>query len=128
MFCSPKPRPSVVSRHRYVYRGKRYAKEYGGSYIFADYETYQIARIAPSPTTKGWESFPLADGTVGIGQISTFAEDHDGELWFVNYNPQGIYRLPCPDCAAGGIGPDPDDSVTLSAVVSSGGGGGSRLL
>jgi Glucose / Sorbosone dehydrogenase len=78
----------------FVYRGKRYAKELGGQYLFADFETSILGRLQYDKKSKKWNGYQIADGTRGITRISTFAEHFfTGELYMVSYVPNDIYRL-----------------------------------
>lgn len=72
----------------YVYQG-RLAPAMKGRYIFADFESRRIWALA--------EHDRKLTGIVEIGRspsrISSFAQDHDGELYVVNYDSGTIDRL-----------------------------------
>jgi Glucose / Sorbosone dehydrogenase len=78
----------------FVYRGKRYAEELAGQYLFADFETSVLGRLKYDKKLKKWDGFVVADGTRGITRLSTFAEHFfTKELYMVSYVPNDIYRL-----------------------------------
>jgi putative heme-binding domain-containing protein len=73
----------------YVYRGKRLPELYG-AYICGDWETRRIWGTRFEGTRRQWHKL-LAQTTQ---RIVAFAEDAEGELYFIDYHEQGgIYRL-----------------------------------
>ncbi|KAG5178415.1 Sorbosone dehydrogenase-domain-containing protein [Tribonema minus] len=101
----------------FVYRGAALAAELGSAYIFADYEDRVLAAIRYDDATATWTEQILADGTNGLGQISTFAEDADGELLLVSYNPPTIQRLVCFSCGAAAAPPPPPVMPVAAAAA-----------
>ncbi|KAG5179816.1 Sorbosone dehydrogenase-domain-containing protein [Tribonema minus] len=76
-----------------VYRGRALAAALGGAYVFADYEARLIAAIRRDGGDGGaWHALPVAGPANGAGQVSAFAEDRDGEVLVVSYNPPAILR------------------------------------
>ena len=71
----------------YVYRGAS-APSLSGRYVFGDYCSGRIWSLTENAGT--WSPSLLLDTTYGI---SSFGEDRDGELYVVDHNGGGIYRL-----------------------------------
>ena len=102
-----------------VYRGNRYPALYG-KYVYTDYCHGRINWIlASDPQQQGIFSGPTVTG------MSAIAEDRCGELWAVNVNNGGLYRIMdtgmCPqDVNRDGIvkytGPNNDRDPILVAV------------
>eukprot|EP00611_Tribonema_gayanum_P019005 TRINITY_DN3238_c0_g1_i1.p1 TRINITY_DN3238_c0_g1~~TRINITY_DN3238_c0_g1_i1.p1 ORF type:complete len:656 (+),score=230.62 TRINITY_DN3238_c0_g1_i1:208-2175(+) len=95
--CTLKPYTGQSVTGGYVYRGKSQADQYGGQYIFADYQQGLILRI-----------FKNADGTNDSDVIATtgfyisaLAQDGDGELYIVKWGDGMVYKLP--DKPAGSV-------------------------
>ena len=90
----------------YVYRGKRFP-ELVGAYIFGDWETHRVwaahfeteqPRHKPPGPPKLLSRIELVEPTL---RIVTFAEDHAGELYIVDYDNGTIHTLDRNDIAAG---------------------------
>ncbi|HKU70369.1 MAG TPA: PQQ-dependent sugar dehydrogenase [Burkholderiales bacterium] len=90
----------------YVYRGKA-IPGLVGRYVFGDFVTGLIFDI-PNDTKPTKE---LTAGLETAMNISTFAEDQDGELYFVHMYG-GIYRITGADAGGGGAGPATQLSAT----------------
>lgn len=71
----------------YVYRGKR-IPELVGAYLFSDYCEGQIRAISMTNGAVG----DSADLGINGGQVVSFAQDHDGELYVLSLDG-GIYRI-----------------------------------
>jgi putative heme-binding domain-containing protein len=81
----------------YVYRGKRFPELYG-AYVCGDWETRKIWATRFQGNKRLWHK-ELAQTTQ---RIVAFAEDQDGELYFVDYNQRGgVYQLARSDQAPG---------------------------
>ena len=72
----------------YVYRGKKFP-ELVGAYVFGDYETRRIwaARF------EGGRVKEMPEITRPTVRVSTFAEDRDGELYFLDYDRGTVHTL-----------------------------------
>jgi glucose/arabinose dehydrogenase len=72
----------------FVYRGVE-LPALAGSYVFADYVTGRVLRVAPGGTT--------AEELLATSlNVSAFGEDADGELYLVDHDEGGIWRLAAP--------------------------------
>jgi glucose/arabinose dehydrogenase len=72
----------------YVYRGNAVADLFG-SYVYADFGSGRIFRAFLNGQ-GGYDSEELLDTNFSI---SSFAQDDDGELYFLNYGAGSIYRI-----------------------------------
>jgi putative heme-binding domain-containing protein len=79
----------------YVYRGKR-LKELIGAYICGDWMTRKLWGTRFDGDRITWHR-ELAQGTQ---RIVAFGEDHDGELYFLNYDEVGTIHQLVPNDAA----------------------------
>ncbi|MDA7535004.1 hypothetical protein N8613_03645, partial [Verrucomicrobia bacterium] len=64
----------------YVYRGKR-IPELRGAYVYGDWETGKIWGLKTEGDRVTWQQ-ELVDTSL---KIVTFGEDHEGELYVVDY-------------------------------------------
>jgi putative heme-binding domain-containing protein len=78
----------------YVYRGKKFP-ELRGAYVFGDWETRRLwaARFDDGKLSEMPE---LARASI---RVSTFGEDHDGELYLLDYDDGRVYTLERNDAA-----------------------------
>ena len=80
----------------YVYRG-RAIPDLRGTYFFGDFVTSQIWSVAPgaqSPAAKTTLTDTLnPPGPATIGNVSSFGEDHAGEIYICDYSDGEIYRI-----------------------------------
>jgi uncharacterized repeat protein (TIGR03806 family) len=96
----------------YVYRGKKY-KDLVGAYICGDWVTHKLwatkfEKTGKAPESKDGElTFEPPDKVVwhkelaqGTQRVVSFAQDHDGELYFVNYDEGGTLHQLVPNEAA----------------------------
>jgi putative heme-binding domain-containing protein len=97
--------PTIVFPHSeaasitggYVYRGKR-LKELYGAYLCGDWATRKMWATRFDGKKKLWHKFIAQTNQ----QIVAFAEDRDGELYFLDYSPKGgIYQLVANERARG---------------------------
>ena len=72
----------------YVYRGCRYEDMFG-SYYFADFVMGTLWRLTPDGM-GGWDVETLLQAA---GQISSFGEGYDGELYVLDYGSGTLYHL-----------------------------------
>lgn len=79
----------------FVYRGKNFPTLYG-HYVFADYCSGKIWTIAPD-SLNGWKV--IDQGKFSPGDISTFGEDKEGELYVASIG-SGIISRVQETCAA----------------------------
>ena len=85
----------------YFYRGQA-IPELVGRYLFADFCTSKISAVDFGEGGRSFEQ-PLLSGGTGIGRISTFAKDIDGEL-YVGTGSQ-IHKILPASSGGGGGGP-----------------------
>lgn len=79
----------------FVYRGRKFP-ELAGQYIFGDWETRRIwSAPADAPAPIGYRE--IMEPTV---RIVDFAEDHQGELYLLDYDDGAIYTLAANQTAA----------------------------
>jgi glucose/arabinose dehydrogenase len=71
----------------YVYRGQAYP-ELSGNYFLADYCQGTIWRLFPSPS--GWDVAVVLDSDL---VIPSFGEDVNGELYIMDFNSGGVFKL-----------------------------------
>jgi glucose/arabinose dehydrogenase len=74
----------------FVYRGEDYPS-LQGHYVFGDFCTGSIWRL--SPTSSGWERVLMISNG---GNVSTFGEDVDGELYAAMHGDSTIYKIAVP--------------------------------
>lgn len=72
----------------FVYRGKKYP-ELVGTYIFGDWETRRVWGI----TVDGDKIGPRQDLVEPTVRLVDFAEDHDGELYLLDYDDGSISQI-----------------------------------
>ena len=72
----------------FVYRGKKFP-ELVGTYIFGDWETRRIWGV----TRDGDKISPMKELVEPTVRIVGFAEDHDGELYLLDYDDGSIHTL-----------------------------------
>ncbi len=72
----------------YVYRGSRFP-ELQGSYVFGDWETRRLWGVTVDTPEPG----PLRDLAAPTVRVVDFAEDHDGELYLLDYDDGSIQEL-----------------------------------
>lgn len=73
----------------FVYRGTR-VPSLRGKYVFGDFITGQISALDRDPDGQGMIARPLV--SIGFG-LSSFAEGPDRELYVVDWEGGGMYRL-----------------------------------
>jgi putative heme-binding domain-containing protein len=71
-----------------VYRGSRFP-ELAGSYVFGDWETRRLWGVTVDTSEPG----PLRDLAAPTVRVIDFAEDHDGELYLLDYDDGSIQEL-----------------------------------
>ena len=71
-----------------VYRGSRFP-ELAGSYVFGDWETRRLWGVTVDTPEPG----PLRDLAAPTVRVIDFAEDHDGELYLLDYDDGSIQEL-----------------------------------
>lgn len=72
----------------FVYRGRKFP-ELDGTYIFGDWETRRIWGV----TRDGDKVSPMKELVEPTVRIVGFAEDHDGELYLLDYDDGTIHTL-----------------------------------
>jgi len=79
----------------FVYRGRKFP-ELVGRYVFGDWSTRRVWSIAAA----GDEPGPLVDLVPATIRVVAFAENHDGELFILDYDDGSIHELERNDAAA----------------------------
>ena len=74
----------------YVYRGKRYADLLAGRYVFGDFGSGELWLLVAGDDGK-YTNVPV--GQHRGGNIASFGEDDDGELYGVDHTQGVVYRL-----------------------------------
>jgi glucose/arabinose dehydrogenase len=99
----------------FVYRGPSITA-LQGMYIFGDFISGHISVLLTD--AKGNTSSAVADATGKA--ITAFAEDTDGELYFLEYaSAAGIYKLSAGPCQGNGGGPPPSYHFLMRAGIAS---------
>ncbi|MBI5495059.1 MAG: PQQ-dependent sugar dehydrogenase [Deltaproteobacteria bacterium] len=73
----------------YVYRGSA-IPELRGVFLFADFVSGRIMAAQPDPGTGGYTRVQLLASGMNI---SSFAQDHAGEVYLIQYGTGGVHRL-----------------------------------
>ena len=85
----------------YVYRGQALGTFYEGRYFYADFSLGRVWSIALAVSPSSGEASVSSiiehtvelGGTAQLGNISSFGQDADGELYIVNYSGGTVLRL-----------------------------------
>ncbi len=74
----------------FVYRGNQYPA-LAGSYLYADFCTGEVWSLAS--TNSDWSSGLTNSLIADIGQIATFGEDANGEVYLAGFSDGIVYRI-----------------------------------
>ncbi len=98
----------------FVYRGQA-IPNLQGLYVFGDFVSGHISVLLASPSGN---TSAVVDATGKA--VTAFAEDSDGELYFLEYaSAGGIYKLSAGPCQNGGSGPPPSYHFLMRAGIAS---------
>jgi hypothetical protein len=84
-----------------VYRGKELGEGFRGRYFFADYVRGRVwsTGLTIDPATGMAQASNLIEhtadlgGSAGIGNVSSFGVDRDGEVYIVNHSGGSIVKI-----------------------------------
>ncbi|KAG5188546.1 Sorbosone dehydrogenase-domain-containing protein [Tribonema minus] len=113
--CQGKPFTGESVTGGFRYRGTQQADQYGGQYIFADYQQGRVLRLYKDDS-GAWQGSEVVQSTGWT--IPSLAEDSNGEIYILRYGDgANVYALPNLSTTAGGGGGGGGGGSSSSAEV-----------